>query len=178
MKDLFLKFLFFCFVILVSTVFVIGICYFQAKIFDTDYLLNYTLIISIICSILAVCVWSIKYKDNFEKFLVFICILFFNMLLIYIGPLTVNRSLSTFIYFYTVENRSVKKDFYEESYYKDFVARRYTDGQIFGFLSCEDNVCRPNIRTKMFYYFLYPIGKITASDKHYKEFKTFMDSNK
>ena len=165
-----------CFVI--STFFVFLICYLQAKIFDTDYLLNYTLIIAIICSVLAVCVWTIKYKDNFEKFLVFISILFFNMLLIYIGPLTVNRSLSTFIYFYSVENGSVKKDLYKEAYYKDFVARRYTDGQIFGFLSCDEAVCKPNIRTKMFYYVLSPIGKITASDKHYKEFKAFMDSNK
>ena len=176
MSNNFYKFLWLILCGMVSTIVVCTICFCQAKIFDTDYLLNYTFIISAIASLAAVLVWNIKNKDSFENFLTFMIFLFFNMLLIYIGPLTVNRSLSTFIYLYAVQNGEIKKDIFDENYNSAFMSRRFYDGEKFGFLNCDNEVCKPNIRTKIFYYILYTTGKLTASDKHYKEFKEFVDN--
>ena len=175
MKDTILKFFYFLFCLIISTLIVILICFIEGKVSDTDLLFNYIMTISIFSSFIAICVWSIKYKSLFEKLIIFFCILFFNMLVIYIGPLTTNRSLSTFVYFYAVEKNEVNKNLYDESYYKDFVYRRYLDGDKMGFLTCDESKCKPNIRTKIFYYILYPLSKITASDKHYKEFRKFAD---
>lgn len=160
---------------LLSIALVLLVCFLQAKVYDTDYLFNYTFLISFVVAFVCVALWNIRYKDIFENILLFSFLLCFNMLLIYIAPLTVNRSLSTFIYFYSVENKQISKKIYEDGYYNDFVIRRFEDGENFGFLECDKNLCKPNIKTKIFYYILMPLGKITLSDKHYKEFKRFAD---
>lgn len=146
----------------------------------THILFSFTFLLSLISSLLALLIYKcIMKSDNFyEHILITTNMILFNMLFIYIGPLTVNRSLSTFVYFYAVENKKVPQNIYNESFFKDFAARRIKDGHNFGFLECKnDEYCYPNLKTKVFYNILYPIGKITQSETKYIEFKNSLEQN-
>ena len=165
------KFLKFILLIIISVFLTFLMCLIHSKYYDDSILFNFTILIPVIVSILSVFIWALKYKDLFERFLVFTSILLCSLLIMYVGPFTINRSISTFIYFYTVENGQINKNDFNQAYLKKFINRRYKDSVDFGFLDCEDNICKPNIKTRIFYYILRPIGKITASDSYYKQFK-------
>ena len=88
-----------------------------------------------------------------------------------------DRSLSSFIYFYSIENKKITTDIFKPEYIEPYVQRRFLDGEKLGFLKCSDNICKPTLKTKITYYLLLPVAKITRTDKEYKKFKNFMDKN-
>ena len=88
-----------------------------------------------------------------------------------LSPVFIDRSLSLFIYFYSVGNGTVKRDTLNEQYYKKFFDRRIQDAENMHFISCDKNICTPKIKAKIAYYILFPIGKITNSLKNYNDFK-------
>lgn len=169
------KFLKFTLLITASIFATLLICLIHSIFYNYNIMFNFTILIPIFVSISAIGIWKIKYKDAFEGFLVFWVILLCSLLVMYIGPFTINRSLSTFIYFYAVENGEINKNNYDKTYLDEFIKRRYDDGEKFGFLDCNNDICRPNIKTRIFYYILSPLGKITTSDKYYKQFKSIQN---
>ncbi len=111
--------------------------------------------------------------------MVLVSFFLFNILYSFYITIILDRSLSGFIYFYTVENKSISMDIYNESYFRPFVERRFEDGQQLGFLECDSKTrtCTPTLKNKFIYYVTYPIGKLTGTLKNYDRFKIFMEEN-
>ena len=130
--------------------------------------------IAFIAALLSFFIWRIFYKENFESFLIFSTLFFISVIFIYFAPVTLDRSLSSFIYFYSVENKEIPRDIYEEKYFSEYIDRRFTDGEKIGFLSCDKKNCKPTLKTKIVYYLLYPCGKISNTTTEYNKFKSML----
>ena len=130
-------------------------------------------IIALLGGITGTIIWTIKNKDLFENFLIFLVFSMFNTLFIYFGPVTLDRSLSSFIYFDSVQYGSVSKDIFDDTYFEPYVQRRFTDGAKIGYLKCDDVNCYPTLKTKITYTILYPLGKLTNTTQDYENFKKF-----
>ena len=130
--------------------------------------------IAIISGILGSLVYTIREKDGFTNFLVIFSYVLFNLFFIYIGPVTLDRSLSSFVYFYSVENGSISRDIYRDEYFHPYIQRRFDDGVKIGYLKCENNICKPTFKTKFTYTVLYPIGRMSNVLRNYDEFSDFM----
>lgn len=157
----------------------LAITYIYTKI--TDGVLFFSaFIIAFISSCAAFLLWLKKNKNPFENFLVLLTFILFNTLFVYFGPVTIDRSLSSFIYFYAVENKTISASkIYNEEYFKPYIQRRFDDGVKIGFLKCDNSgLCTPKLKTKITYYSLCPIAKITGTLGEYKEFKKMMDDRK
>ena len=134
-------------------------------------------IIAFLCSFAGLVFWIKKQKEPFETFLVFLTYFLFSASFLYFGPVTLDRSLSAFIYFYAVENGSISSDIYKnnDQYFEPYVKRRFTDAEKIGFLKCSSGVCFPSLKAKFLYYSLYPFGKLTKTLVNYDEFKIMMN---
>lgn len=164
------KFLIFIGGLILSLILMLPITYiYQLKNDNVLFFSGFT--IAITASILGFCVWIKYFKEPFETVLVLLIYILFNTIFIYFGPVTLDRSLSSFIYFYSVENKEISSEIFNEEYFKPYIKRRFKDGEIFGFLKCENDICHPTLKTKITYYTLYPLGKITGTLKEYKNFE-------
>ena len=132
--------------------------------------------ISLISAIFGFIIFRAKYKDNFERFLVLFSYILINILFTYYIAVIIDRSLSAFMYFYSVENKSISTDIYDESYFKEYINRRYEEGKKIGYLICDydKKECKPTIKTRLTYMVMYPIGKLTGTLGHYDDFKILM----
>ena len=99
-----------------------------------------------------------------------------STIFIYFGPVTLDRSLSSFIYFYSVENGQITRNIYDENYFSTYIQRRFEDGEKIGFLECDEHYCRPTLRTKFVYYVLYPCGIASKTLNEYYKFDKMMDN--
>lgn len=177
MKEFLKKFSYFILCLLIGILTIIAAFNILIKQGDVVYFKVYP--IAILGTIIASIGWIIKYKDLFENFIVSFAYLCFFCFFLFIGPATLERSLSVFIYFYSVQNGSIKQNYYDETFFQNFVTRRYDDGQKIGFLKCNsDGLCKPTLKTKILYRIFYPYGKLTKCLYYYDEFKKSIDSLK
>ena len=145
---------------------------------NTGVLFFSAFVIAIISGILSSVIYTLKDRDIFTDILVIFSYVLFNLFFIYIGPVTLDRSLSSFIYFYSVENGSIDMDIYREDYFRPYIQRRFEDGEKIGYLKCENGICKPTLKTKITYGILYPIGKISNVLQNYDNFSEFVDNKK
>ena len=134
-------------------------------------------LIALIVSVCFAYIWYVKNKNIFETFLCFLIFALISINMSALAPVFIDRSLSVFTYFYAVENGIIPNNIYNEKYFKEFSLRRIEDANNMLFLKCNDNECIPTIKSKLAYYILMPIGKITNSMKNYNEFKNVLDKN-
>ena len=133
-------------------------------------------LIAFLCSLVGFLIWHKFYKEKFEGFLSFCTIFLISAIFIYFGPVTLDRSLSSFIYFYSVENGQITRNIYDEDYFSAYIQRRFEDGKKIGFLDCDENYCRPTFKTKLVYYILYPCGIASKTLNEYYKFDKMMDN--
>ena len=93
------------------------------------------------------------------------------------APLAIDRSLSTFIFFYTVQNGSIQEDKISQKYIDDFVKKRFDDAVKGNFLKKEGEMYTPQFRAKLYYYIMYPLGNITNTLDNYKYFEKDIKNN-
>lgn len=127
----------------------------------------------------ALILWILRYRNLFENFLVTISCMCFYSLFLFLGPATIERSLSFFIYFYAAENKTIQQDIFNgnEEYFQQFVSRRFEDGTKLGFLKCDETgTCSPTVKAVVLYKVFYPFGKITKTLYFYDNFKNTIDS--
>ena len=146
--------------------------------FDLGVLFFYAFGLSFLGSLAGTAFWCLKYKEKFETFLVFLCYFLSISFFSYLGPTTVDRSLSVFVYFYAVEENGIPENYQNERYFKDFTKRRLEDGIKTGMLSKEGNIYKPTIKSKILYGIFYPISVITGTDETYKKFKKSVKEKK
>lgn len=133
--------------------------------------------IAFLCSFIGLGVWYIKYKNGFENFLIILTFIMFNTLFVYFGPVTLDRSLSSFIYFYSVEENSIPRDIFNKEYFEPYVQRRFEDGEKIGYLKCSEQFCYPTLKSKLTYWVFYPFGRLTGTLSNYDEFKQMMKNH-
>lgn len=139
---------------------------------STDFVLMYIHYIAAGAAFFCAAVWYKHYKNAFETLLVFItyaCAVFSFVIL---APLATERSLSTFIIFYTVENNAYPAVEPSETYMRSFYQKRLTDLQNGGFIRKTENQYTPTLKAKIFYTLLYPLGRQTGALDNYEKFKT------
>ena len=110
-------------------------------------------------------------RDKFTYFTVILSYILFNILFIYLGPVSLDRSLSSFIYFYSVENGKISRDIFNEEYFRPYIQRRFDDGVKIGYLKCDDENCYPTVKTKLTYKFLLPISNFSGVIYNYRDFE-------
>lgn len=132
--------------------------------------------IAIISGFLGSLIYLITDRDRFTYFVTLVSYVSFNALFIYLGPVSLDRSLSSFIYFYSVERGEISRNIFGEEYFKPYIERRFQDGIKIGYLKCDDKICRPTQKTKLTYKFLYPISKFSNVINNYNDFKKYMDT--
>ncbi len=169
------KLLQYCLCLIVSTVFMLLVTYIYTLNKDHGVLFFSAFFIAIVSSVAGWGLWYIKNKNLFENFLVVFTYILFNILFIYFGPVTMDRSLSSFIYFYSVERGEIPVEIFNDEYFRPYVKRRFEDGEKIGYLNCQDRVCKPKLKTRITYYVLYPLGRITNTLTAYDEFKVMAD---
>lgn len=129
-------------------------------------------------ALVAAGVWSIWQKDIFDTFVVFCCYITAGFSFIFLAPYAVDRSLSTFIFFYSVEHDGFQATAMSDEYMQVFYQRRLDDGVNGGFLVKEGDKYHPTFRAKVYYHLMYPIGVITNSLENYQKFTDEVDKNK
>ena len=134
--------------------------------------LFYTPYAIFIGALIAIIIWYQWQKDIFETLLVFFCYITAGFSFVFLAPYAVDRSLSTFIFFYAVEHDGYPQNSLSDKYMEQFYQRRLEDGTNGGFLIKEDNLYKPTLRAKIYYNLMYPIGIATNSLKNYQIFKT------
>lgn len=131
---------------------------------------------AILASVLGFLLWLKKFPNNiFEQITVYVSQLFICLFVAYIGPMTLDRSLSSFMIFYSVQNGSISKDIKDEIYFDDFIKRRYNDAIKIGYFNCDEKICFPTYKAKLTYYLFYPTGILTHSLGNYYNFKAMAD---
>ena len=140
-------------------------------IFDKGVLFFSAFFIAIISGLIGGIAFSYKEKDFFTNIIVTVSFILFGILFIYLGPISQTRSLSYFIYFYSVENGKISKKIYNDNYFRPYVQRRFTEGEYLGFLKCDKEKCTPTTKAKLAYYTLFPLYKISHGIPYYNEFK-------
>ena len=162
----------FCFLLtgfLCLTLLIISL-YFLFK-YSTGLVLLYTPYLILLVSFLGVCIYSVWYHDFFEKFLIYITYVSALFLFVILIPIVIERSLSSFIYFYSVEEGSFDQTFISCNYMDKFTHKRFEDGVKGGFLKENNQVYYPTTKAKIFYHVLYPLGFITGTLGNYEAFK-------
>lgn len=151
-------------IILIALVYVFS-CY------GSGLLLLWIPLLVLISSLVGGGIWFFCYKDLFETMLVWLIYLFFGFAFIIMAPIAIDRSLSTFIFFYAVEHQEFSKDKISEKYIEDFINKRFEDGVKGGFLIKENEKYKPDYRAKIYYYIFYPLGIVTNTLGGYKKFE-------
>ena len=142
-----------------------------SNIIDKVLFFSAFLIAAIVALIFSV-IWQWKSKNLFESFLIFVSMAVISINAISLSPVFVDRSLSVYVYLYSVENKTVPKNIYiNNGYYENFVNRRVTDAEEMGFLKCDQDTCKPTIKAKIWYAILVPIAKSTNAFSNYEKFK-------
>jgi len=121
-------------------------------------------------ALISVAIWYIFQKDLFETVLVYCCYVTAGFAFIFLAPYAVDRSLSTFIFFYAVEHEGFPADKVSAQYMQDFYERRLSDSLTGNFLEQDGSTYRPKARARIYYHIMYPIGKMTNSLKNYQAF--------
>lgn len=170
------KFFCYLFSLLISIAFLFFVIFLFNKLKGDEILYFNSIKFAFVSSIIGFLFWIKFYKDLFENFAVFLSLLFICIFTSYIGPTTLDRSLSSFMFFYSVENGYISKDIKDEKYIDDYLKRRYSDAVKIGYFNCDDKNCYPTFKTKMTYYLFYPIGKLTSTLDNYYEFKSMADN--
>ena len=142
-----------------------------------DKVLFYTPYVIILNTLIFAYIWLRKYKDKFESFLIFCCFACMNFSFIFLAPYAVDRSLSTFIFFYAVKHNGFHENSVSSKYMNDFYRRRLKDGVNGNFLVKKDNIYYPTIRSKLYYSLMYPIGVSTNSLGNYQLFSNEVNRN-
>lgn len=131
-----------------------------------------------ICAGAGTLLWRVKYKDPFESLLVLVSYAATIALLIYMGPVTLDRSLSSFIFIYAAQEKRIPADIYDEAYFRSFVERRFKDGEKMNFLTCHNNgFCTPTWKAHATNLFLYPLTNLTHTNGSYAQFKHFVKTH-
>lgn len=145
---------------------------------SSGLVLLYTPYLVMFASFVGIAVWLIKFREKFEIFLVYITYITSLFSFVILLPLAAERSLSSFIYFYTVEKGSFHYHTLSKEYLNDFVKKRLDDGIKGGFLIKKDKKYLPTTKTKIFYNLLYPLGEMTGTLENYKKFKSTCEHKK
>lgn len=161
--------------LIITTAIMLSVIFIYTK-FTNGVLFFSAFLIAILSSIIGVLLWVLNNKNFFENFLVLMTFSMFNILFVYFGPVTLDRSLSSFIYIYSAENGKITKNIYDENYFNKYILRRFEDGEKIGYLKCDNNYCYPTIKTKITYFILFPLGKISGTLKNYDEFSAVIDN--
>ena len=161
--------LFFCLLFL-TLVFGLGICYITFQN-NTGLLMFKMLGWLFIISTFPFIFWCKKYKNVFESFLVSMTCFSVVFSFIMFAPCVVERSLSTFIFFYAAETGKITKESISSQYISTFISKRFNDGVESSFLTYENEIYHPTFKTKLFYWIYYPLGKITNTLTNYNTFK-------
>jgi len=171
------KFYTFLFLIIFSTILTLPLIYFY-KSFSNGVLFFSAFSIAFLSSFVAFFIWRKFYKEFFESFLVFCTLFTSSIIFVYFIPVSLDRSLSSFIYFYSVENEKITKQIHNQEYFENYIQRRFEDGEKIGFLKCDKNNCYPTFKTKLAYYILYPLGRFSNTTKEYENFKNMVEKTK
>ena len=125
----------------------------------------------IISSLVGLGIWLCRYRKPFEATLVWFVYLFFGFGFIVMAPIAIDRSLSTFIFFYAVEHGEFQRNKLSDSYKEDFFEKRFDDALKGKFLVQEGDAYKPDFRAKLYYSVFYPLGKVTNTLGNYKKFE-------
>lgn len=145
--------------------------------YNSGLLLLYTPFIVIVSSSIVVVFWFYFYKNIFETFIIWLMYIFLGFSYLIMAPLAIDRSLSTFIFFYTVQNGSIQEDKISQKYIDDFIKKRFDDAVKGNFLKKEGEIYTPQFRAKLYYYIMYPLGNITNTLDNYKYFEKDIKNN-
>lgn len=169
---------FFCYFysLLASIAFLFFIIFLFNKLKGSEILYFNSIKFAFVSSIIGFLLWIKCNKDIFENFTVFLSQLFICIFVAYIGPTTIDRSLSSFMFFYSVENGYISKNIKDEKYIDNYLKRRYSDAEKIGYFKCDAQNCYPTLRTKITYFLFYPMGKISSTLDNYYEFKTMANN--
>jgi hypothetical protein len=100
-----------------------------------------------------------------------------NFSFVFLAPYAVDRSLSTSIFFYSIQHNGFPENSVSDKYMTDFYTRRLNDGINGNFLIKKDGKYHPTLRTKMYYHLMYPIGLATNSLENYNKFSDEVNKN-
>lgn len=140
--------------------------------------LFYTPYAIILGAMVATGIWYIWQKDLFETIIIYCCYVTAGFSFVFLAPYAVDRSLSTFIFFYAVEHNGFPADKISDEYMRQFYNRRLSDSTLGNFLEKDGDIYRPKWRAKAYYHMMYPIGIITNSLKNYQEFVKEVEKEK
>ena len=176
-KESFLnKFIWLALGALVYLIVLIGSVYFCSA-HGSGLLLLWIPFLVIISSLVGLCIWLCRYRKLFEATLVWFVYVFFGFGFIVMAPIAIDRSLSTFIFFYAVEHGKFQRNKLSDSYKEEFFEKRFDDALKGKFLVQKGDVYKPVFRAKLYYNIFYPLGKITNTLGNYKKFEKEIDHN-
>ena len=149
-------------------------CTYLYVYFEKGVLFFDAFVIAFLCSLVGFFIYRKFYKEGFEGFLVFCTYFFLSSMFVYLGPVTLDRSLSSFIFMYSVEKGEITTDIFDKDYFYTYIQRRFEDGEKIGFITCKDNICKPTIKSKLLFNTLYPIGKVSKKLDNYDEYREML----
>lgn len=174
-SDFFSKFWWLCF----GGIIYLGILILSIRIvslYGSGLVLLYIPWLVMLSSVIGLAFWLIRYRSLFETLLVFLTYLSFGFAFIVMAPIAIDRSLSSFIFFYAVEHNGFPKVELSRDYKDDFFRKRIIDAHKGYFLVLEDNLYVPTFRAKMYYNLFYPLGKMTNMLGNYEQFVKEVES--
>lgn len=167
-----------CFFVLCGVVYLLtlitALCIFFTN--SSGFVLLYTPIFILCSAALGSFIWHKKYADAFETLLVYISYSSIGFAFIFLAPFAVDRSLSTFIFFYAVEHGYYPANAVSSQYKDAFFQKRLEDGINGKFLIYENNIYKPTYRAKLYYSILFPLGIATNTLNNYKIFTAEINS--
>lgn len=136
----------------------------------SGFVLLYTPLFILCSAAIGSFIWHKKYADIFETLLVYISYTSIGFAFIFLAPIAIDRSLSTFIFFYAVEHEYYPANAISQQYKDAFFQKRLEDGINGKFLTYENNTYKPTYRAKLYYSIFYPLGIATNTLSNYKIF--------
>ncbi len=139
--------------------------------YGSGFLLLYMPVFIFGSSLVGVLIWWNKFRDIFDSILIYITYVCFGFAFVFLVPFAVERSLSTFILFYAVQNNYFPELKISQEYKDAFFEKRVDDAIKGNFLSKDEDGYKPTMRTKVYYNILYPLGKATNMLGNYEKFE-------
>ena len=167
-------------VIICGLIYVVLIIAFMGVFFTygSGLLLLYMPLFIFSASLIGVYIWWLKFKDLFCSILLYLTYVGFGFAFVFLVPFAVERSMSTFVFFYAAQNGSIPELNLSQEYKDYFFKKRIEDGVKGNFLVKEGNVYKPTLRTKIYYHLLYPFGVATNMLNNYETFVKEIDKTK